>query len=184
MQVFETTLPEVLIIEPKVFGDSRGFFYETFQLKRYSDAGLPLNWVQDNLSQSNKGIIRGLHIQNPNPQGKLVTVLRGRVFDVAVDVRNGSPNFGQWVGVILDQDNKRQLFIPAGFAHGFAVLEDSTIFSYKCTDYYHPENEFSIAYNDPDLGINWPVEHPVVSKKDSQGLLLKNIPAEKLMKYK
>lgn len=183
MQVLETTLPGVLIIEPKIFGDSRGYFYETFQLKRYVDAGLPTQWVQDNLSFSSKGIIRGLHLQNPYPQGKLVSVLKGRVFDVAVDVRLGSPNFGQWVGIILDDENKRQLYIPPGFAHGFAVLSDNTLFSYKCTEYYHPESEISIAYNDPELGITWPVDKPIVSKKDSEGYLLKNVQKSKLTKY-
>jgi dTDP-4-dehydrorhamnose 3,5-epimerase len=183
MQVLDTKLPGVLIIEPKVFGDSRGYFYETFQLKRYSDIGLPQTWVQDNLSFSSKGIIRGLHLQNPYPQGKLVSVLKGRVFDVAVDVRLGSPHYGQWVGVILDDENKRQLYIPPGFAHGFAVMTDGTIFSYKCTDYYHPECELSIIYDDSDLGITWPVENPIVSKKDSEGTPFKSLPRDKLIQY-
>lgn len=183
MKVIPTTLPDVLIIEPKVFGDARGYFLESFQLKRYADLGLPTTWVQDNFSCSAMGILRGLHLQNPNPQGKLVSVLKGRVFDVAVDVRLGSPSFGQWVGVVLDDENKRQLYVPPGFAHGFAVMADATLFSYKCTDYYHPESEISIAFNDPDLGIQWPVEKPSLSKKDQVGIRLKDVPREKLIKY-
>ncbi len=183
MNVLETTLPDVLIIEPKVFGDARGYFLETFQLKRYLGVGLPGEWVQDNLSCSAHGILRGLHLQNPYPQGKLVTVLKGRVYDVAVDVRLESPSFGQWVGVVLDDENKRQLYVPPGFAHGFVVMAEGTIFSYKCTEYYHPETEISIAYNDPDLGIQWPVDKPSLSKKDQDGIRLKDVPREKLVKY-
>jgi dTDP-4-dehydrorhamnose 3,5-epimerase len=183
MNVLPTTLPDVYLIEPKVFGDARGYFFETFQMQRYKAGGLPDQWLQDNLSFSAKGILRGLHLQNPYPQGKLVSVLKGRVFDVAVDVRLGSPHFGQWVGVILDDENKRQLYVPPGFAHGFVVMDEGTIFTYKCTEYYHPETELSIAFDDPDLGISWPVSQPSLSKKDKEGLRLKDIPKERLVKY-
>jgi dTDP-4-dehydrorhamnose 3,5-epimerase len=156
-----------VIIEPKVFGDERGFFLETFHTSRYADlAGISLPFVQDNFSRSLKGVLRGLHFQKTKPQGKLISVVRGEVYDVAVDIRKGSSTFGQWVGVILSEENKKQLWVPPGFAHGFAVLSEIADFYYKCTDYYDPSDEGSILWNDPDLAISWPVENPILSDKD------------------
>jgi dTDP-4-dehydrorhamnose 3,5-epimerase len=166
MKVVATDLPEVLVIEPKVHGDSRGFFYESFQAIRYSEAGISGPFVQDNLSRSVGGTLRGLHFQEPNAQGKLVQVLRGTVWDVAVDVRRGSPRFGRWVAVELSEAAPRQLWIPPGFAHGFCVLSDSADFFYKCTALYAPEAERSIAWNDPAIGIAWPLQEPLLSAKD------------------
>lgn len=183
MNVLETKLPGVLIIEPDVFGDARGYFMETWQQARYAQAGLPGNFIQDNLSFSTRGVLRGLHFQNPNAQGKLVFVLHGEVFDVAVDIRAGSPTFGQWVGVTLSSENKRQLYIPEGFAHGFCVISETAIFAYKCTDFYNPAAEGGIIWNDPDIGIDWPIERPVLSQKDSVYPRLKNIPREHLPRY-
>ncbi len=183
MNVLETKLPGVLIIEPDVFGDARGYFMETWQRDRYAQAGLPIHFVQDNLSFSTRGVLRGLHFQNPNSQGKLVFVLQGEVFDVAVDIRAGSPTFGQWVGVTLSSENKRQLYIPEGFAHGFCVTSDTALFAYKCTDFYNPAAEGGIIWNDPDIGIDWPVKRPVLSEKDSVYRRLKNISRERLPRY-
>lgn len=169
MKVIETKLPGVLIIEPKVFGDVRGFFKETFHAGRYAEAGIPgegLRFVQDNHSRSGRGVLRGLHFQLEYPQGKLVSVSSGAVFDVAADVRPGSPTFGQWVGVELSAENHRQLWVPPGYAHGFCVLSESADFQYKCTDLYHPEDESGVVWNDPDLAIDWPVSEPLVSEKD------------------
>ena len=166
MNVRETDLPGVLVVEPDVFGDERGFFLETWNRTRYENAGLPGNFVQDNLSFSSRGVLRGLHFQNPHPQGKLVHVLQGEVFDVAVDIRVGSPTFGRWVGVSLSSENKRQLWVPEGFAHGFVVTSETALFSYKCTDFYHREAEAGVLWNDPEIGINWPVEEPTLSDKD------------------
>jgi len=157
MKVMQTQLPGVLIFEPKVFGDSRGFFVETFRDALREECGIPA-FVQDNQSRSVRGVLRGLHYQLIQPQGKLVRVASGRVFDVAVDVRRGSPNFGQWVGVVLDDTSHRQFYVPPNFAHGFVVLSESADFVYKCTDYYHSASEAGIAWNDPDIGINWPGE--------------------------
>ena len=184
MQVTKTPLPGAIIIEPKVFGDARGFFMETWQRDRYAESGLPETWVQDNLSQSRRGVLRGLHLQNPNPQGKLVTVLKGEVFDVAVDIRLGSPTFGQWAGVVLSGENKKQFYIPPGFAHGFVVTSEEALFSYKCTDFYEPKAEISLLWNDPDVGIDWPIKDPALSAKDVQGLRLKDIPKDKLVPFK
>lgn len=167
MKVLPTELPGVLIIEPKVFGDDRGFFYESFQAQRYAEAGISGPFVQDNVSRSARGTLRGLHFQEPQPQGKLVGVLRGAVYDVAVDVRRGSPTFGRWFGLELSEQNKRQLWVPPGFAHGFCVTSDSADFFYKCTDYYAPQHEQSLIWNDPELGIRWPVDAPLLSKKDA-----------------
>ena len=174
MHITPTTIPDLLVIEPKVFGDARGFFYESFNQKAFNKAtGLNLNFVQDNHSRSTKGVLRGLHYQIQQPQGKLVRVVRGSVFDVAVDIRKGSPTFGQWVGIELSEENHKQLWIPAGFAHGFMVTSDSAEFLYKTTDYYAPEHERCIAWNDPSLGIQWPLtESPSLSVKDQQGLAL------------
>lgn len=166
MKVVSTALDGVLIIEPQVFPDVRGFFFESYHAERCAQAGLPERFVQDNHSCSVLGTIRGLHYQLRRPQGKLVRVIRGLVFDVAVDIRRGSPSFGQWVGVELSADNKRQLFIPAGFAHGFCVLADVSEVEYKCTDYYVPEDQHGVLWNDPAIGIPWPVDTPILSEKD------------------
>jgi dTDP-4-dehydrorhamnose 3,5-epimerase len=167
VKVTPTELPGVLLVEPRVFGDARGFFLETFHAERYAGAGIVGPFVQDNLSRSVKHTLRGLHFQEPQPQGKLVHVLRGAVWDVAVDVRNGSPHFGAWVGLELSEDNRRQLWIPPGFAHGFCVLSDSADFFYKCTDFYAPESERCVRWNDPAIGIRWPVRSPRLSAKDA-----------------
>jgi dTDP-4-dehydrorhamnose 3,5-epimerase len=183
MKITQTKLPGVLVIEPDVFGDARGFFLETFSSKRYVEAGLKLPFVQDNVSFSTKGILRGLHFQNPNAQGKLVQALSGEVFDVAVDIRVGSPSFGQWFGEKLSAENHKQMYVPPGFAHGFCVLSDTALFSYKCTDYYSQAAEGGIIWNDPDIGIAWPVREPQLSKKDAACTPLRNIPKEGLPKY-
>jgi dTDP-4-dehydrorhamnose 3,5-epimerase len=168
--IIETTpLAGLLLVKPDVFGDERGFFQETWNLRRYTEAGLDRHFVQDNLSLSRKGILRGLHFQNPGPQGKLVYVLQGEVFDVAVDVRADSPTFGQWYGAILSAENHHQLFVPEGFAHGFCVTSETALFAYKCTDFYNPKAEFSLLWNDPDIGIDWPIKNPELSEKDNNG---------------
>ena len=167
MKVRETKLKDCVIIEPEVFGDERGFFLETFQAERYTaQAGITLPFVQDNHSRSSKGVLRGLHFQKTKPQGKLVRVVKGEVYDVAVDIRKGSPTFGQWEAVFLSEENKTQFWVPPGFAHGFVVLSDTADFEYKCTDYYDPSDEGSILWSDPDLDIPWPIANPVLSAKD------------------
>lgn len=172
MRVIQTAIPDLLLIEPRVFGDERGFFFESFNARGFEKAtGLTVQFVQDNHSKSAANVLRGLHHQVERPQGKLVRVVRGAVFDVAVDIRKGSETFGQWVGEILSADNKKQIWIPPGFAHGFLTLSDETEFLYKTTDYYAPEYERCIAWNDPSLGIKWPLsEIPILSAKDNQGL--------------
>lgn len=172
MNVIRTEIPEVLILEPKVFGDERGFFYESFNARRFAEAtGCDVDFVQDNHSRSVKGVLRGLHYQIQQPQGKLVRVAVGEVWDVAVDIRKGSPTFGKWVGVSLSATNHRQLWVPAGFAHGFVVVSDVAEFLYKTTDYYAPEHERCIRWDDPTLAIPWPLEgNPSLSGKDKQGL--------------
>jgi dTDP-4-dehydrorhamnose 3,5-epimerase len=174
MKVISTNISEVLIVEPKVFGDDRGLFFESFNQQDFNDAvGQDVQFVQDNHSRSAKGVLRGLHYQIQQPQGKLVRVVRGAVFDVAVDLRKSSATFGQWVGAELSEDNHRQLWVPAGFAHGFMVLSESAEFLYKTSDYYAPEFERCIIWNDPDIGINWPIDdEPQLSGKDQQGLSL------------
>jgi dTDP-4-dehydrorhamnose 3,5-epimerase len=175
VKVTPTTIPDVLILEPKVFGDSRGFFYESFNQKAFNDAtGLNETFVQDNHSRSAKGVLRGLHYQVEQPQGKLVRAVRGAVFDVAVDIRKSSPTFGKWVGVELSEDNHKQLWVPAGFAHGFLVLSESADFLYKTTEYYAPAHERCIIWNDSDIEIQWPDidRSPVLSQKDSIGIQL------------
>lgn len=174
MQAIPTAIPEVLIIEPKVFGDARGFFFESYNARAFAQAtGLDVNFVQDNHSRSARGVLRGLHYQLKQPQGKLVRVVRGSVYDVAVDVRKSSPTFGRWVGVELSESNQRELWVPAGFAHGFLVTSESADFLYKTTDYYAPEHERCIAWNDPAIGIEWPFDGaPVLSAKDQQGVPL------------
>ena len=167
MKISHSKLKGCVIIEPRVFGDERGFFLETFQAVRYEqEAGIDLPFVQDNHSRSARGVLRGLHFQKTKPQGKLVRVVRGEVYDVDVDIRKGSATFGEWEGIILSEDNKKQVWVPPGFAHGFIVLSDTADFEYKCTDYYDPNDEGCILWNDPDLGIPWPVANPVLSTKD------------------
>jgi dTDP-4-dehydrorhamnose 3,5-epimerase len=175
MHVIETALSGVLIIEPKLFGDARGFFFETFQAERYAAAGIEGPFVQDNLSRSSYGVLRGLHLQNPGPQGKLVTVLRGRVRDVAVDVRRGSPTFGKHVSAELSEENRRQFWVPRGFAHGFAVLSETADCLYKCDALYNPEHELIVRWNDPALGIDWGIENPTLSARDATGRPLADI---------
>ena len=176
MNVIKTKLKDCVIIEPKVFGDERGFFLETFQADRYTDlAGITLPFVQDNHSRSSKGVLRGLHFQKTKPQGKLVRVVRGEVYDVAVDIRSGSPTYGQWEAVILSEENKTQFWVPPGFAHGFVVLSDTADFEYKCTDYYDPSDEGSLLWSDPDLNIPWPIDNPKLSEKDANAPLLADL---------
>lgn len=173
MNVIETSLPGVLILEPRVFGDARGFFMESYNRRVFAELGLPTDFVQDNHSRSARGVLRGLHYQIQKPQGKLVRVVRGAVYDVAVDLRRSSPTFGRWVGVELSEANQRMLWIPPGFAHGFLVLSDCADFLYKTTDFYAPEYERCLAWNDPAIGIAWPLDgEPVLSAKDRAGKLL------------
>lgn len=168
MNTIATELPGVVIVEPRVFVDARGFFFESYHAQRYADAGLPAVFVQDNHSRSVRGTIRGLHYQLHHPQVKLVRVTVGTVFDVAVDVRRGSPTFGRWVGVELSAENKRQLFVPSGFAHGFCVTSQNAELQYKCTDFYEPADERGVLFNDPTIDISWPVRDPVISEKDAR----------------
>lgn len=180
MNITRCDIEGLLLIEPKVFGDARGFFLETWNERRFREAGIAGAFVQDNLSFSRRGALRGLHFQNAAAQAKLVWVLQGEVFDVAVDLRRSSPKFGRWHGVNLSAGNKQQFFIPPGFAHGFAVVSEIALFAYKCSDFYAPQNEVTIAWDDPDIGIQWPVANPVLSEKDQQGVRLKHVPPEKL----
>ena len=175
MNVIETALPGVLIIEPKAFGDHRGFFLETFQVERYREAGITLPFVQDNHSRSQRGVLRGLHFQRTRPQGKLVSVSRGAVYDVAVDIDPASATYGQFVGVELNDDNHRQLWIPPGYAHGFCVLSEVADFQYKCTDFYFPADEGGLLWNDPDVGIPWPITEPQLSAKDVNNPRLRDL---------
>jgi len=178
MNIIDTKIKDAVIIEPLVFGDSRGFFLETFQAQRYLDqAGIELPFVQDNHSRSAKGVLRGLHYQKTKPQGKLVRVVRGEVFDVGVDLRKRSPTFGCWQGVWLSEDNHRQFWLPPGLAHGFIVTSESADFEYKCSDYYDPEDEGCLIWNDPDVGIEWPLANPLLSDKDKAGLSFKELTA-------
>jgi dTDP-4-dehydrorhamnose 3,5-epimerase len=181
MNIIKTHIPDVVIIEPKIFGDPRGFFLEQFQVQRYSAFGAGGPFVQDNMSRSSHGVLRGLHLQSPNPQGKLVSVMRGRVLDVAVDVRVGSPTFGRHVAVELDDENFRQLWIPRGFAHGFTVLSESADFFYKCDALYSPSDEITIRWDDPDLNIDWRTPAPALSTRDSAAPFLKDI--QRLPRY-
>jgi dTDP-4-dehydrorhamnose 3,5-epimerase len=180
MQITKTELPGVLIIEPRVFPDGRGFFLETYNRERYIKSGIDNEFVQDNLSQSVKNTLRGLHYQHPHSQAKLVQVLEGVVFDVAVDIRYGSPAFGKWAGVLLSSENKKQFYIPKGLAHGFCVLSNTAVFSYKCDDFYAPDCEGGILWSDPGLKIEWPVKDPLLSDKDRKYSSLKDIPRELL----
>ncbi|MBU9848762.1 dTDP-4-dehydrorhamnose 3,5-epimerase [Rahnella aceris] len=170
MNVIDTEVIGVKLVEPKVFGDDRGFFLETFQQNRYKEMlEIDLDFVQDNHSRSSKNVLRGLHFQTSKPQGKLVRVVRGEVFDVVVDIRRESATFGKWVGVYLSEDNKNQLWVPPGLAHGFVVISDFADFEYKCTDYYDPKNEGCLIWNDPEVGVKWPVSEPLLSAKDALG---------------
>lgn len=180
MKVRPTRLPGVLLVQPRVFPDQRGWFLESWREDRYRHAGIGGAFVQDNVSRSRGGVIRGLHYQHPHPQGKLVSVLHGAVWDVAVDVRAGSPTRGRWTAHTLSARNARQLWIPEGFAHGFAVLTPSAVFSYRCTDVHHPECEHTVRWDDPDLAIRWPVGDPLLSPRDAAAPCLRDLPAEAL----
>jgi dTDP-4-dehydrorhamnose 3,5-epimerase len=180
MNILRCELDGPLILEPKVFGDPRGFFLESWSRDRYRDAGIGPDFVQDNFSLSCRGTLRGLHAQNPRPQGKLVSVWQGEVWDVVVDIRRASPTFGKWVGVTLSAENKRQFWVPPGFAHGFVVTSDSALFHYKCTDTYSPKDEVGFRWDDPAVGITWPVTNPILSKRDAVSPLLRELPPEKL----
>jgi dTDP-4-dehydrorhamnose 3,5-epimerase len=180
MKIVETNLPGCVIIEPAVFGDDRGFFFETWNAERYGQLGLPDKFVQSNVSSSARGVLRGLHYQWPNPQGKLVSVLEGEVYDVAVDVRRDSPTFGRWAAVILSAENKRQFWIPEGFAHGFAVLSERAIFSYLCTAQYNKSADANVRWNDADIGIDWPINAPLLSDKDAVAPSLKDVAPDRL----
>ena len=183
MKVIETDLPGVLIIEPKVLLDARGFFVETYQKERYQSMGITPEFVQDNVSFSAKDVLRGVHSQNPHPQGKLVQVLQGAVWDVAVDIRRNSSHFGRWTAVTLTSETKNQFYIPPGFAHGFCVLSETALFAYKCTDFYFPGNEVGFRWDDPEVGIKWPVAAPLLSPKDIALPLLREVAPEHLPQY-
>jgi dTDP-4-dehydrorhamnose 3,5-epimerase len=180
MKVMPTNLEDILIIEPQVFADARGFFLETYHYDRYRKAGIDRTFVQDNLSYSIKGTLRGLHYQKRHPQAKLVSVVSGDIFDVVVDIRKESPTFGQWLGIYLSARNKRQLFIPEGYAHGFCVVSDTALFSYKCSDFYDPDDEGGILWSDEDIAVDWPLEQPIVSEKDRHLPRLADLPDELL----
>ncbi|MGI8455141.1 dTDP-4-dehydrorhamnose 3,5-epimerase [Pectobacterium carotovorum] len=176
MQIIDTAIHGAKIVQPKVFGDARGFFLETFEKRRYQEMlDIDVEFVQDNHSRSSKGVLRGLHFQKTNPQGKLVRVVRGEVFDVAVDIRQSSSTYGKWYGVLLSEENKTQFWLPPGLAHGFVVLSDTADFEYKCTDYYDPSDEGCLLWNDPELGIEWPITAPLLSDKDKLGKLFKDL---------
>ena len=183
MKVIEAALKDVLILKPRISEDPRGFFMETYQKTRYRDAGINADFVQDNMSFSRKNTLRGLHYQHPHGQAKLVQVLQGEVFDVAVDIRKGSPSFGKWCASHLSAQNKRQMFIPDGFAHGFCVLSDTALFNYKCSDFYVPECENGVLWCDPDMGIDWPVTAPILSQKDEAYPCLSDIELNRLPDY-
>ena len=180
MDVSNTDLPGVRVFEPDVFVDDRGSFMELWNARDYGKRGLNVTFVQDNLSRSCEGVLRGLHFQNPRPQAKLISVLKGAVYDVVVDVRAESDTFGEWHGTVLSADNARQLFVPEGYAHGFVATTDEVLFHYKCTDFYHPEADQTVRWNDPRIGIDWPVEDPVLSDKDAGAPLLDEMPREAL----
>ena len=175
IEVVETGLDGVKIVKPKVFGDERGFFMETFNARDAADVGLPVSFVQDNHSRSTRGVLRGLHFQYPQWQGKLVRAASGEIFDVAVDIRQDSETFGKWFGAILSGENKRQMYVPEGFAHGFAVLSETADVIYKCTTLYEPSQDRCLMWNDPDIGINWPVDHPLISEKDGKGVNFRDL---------
>lgn len=180
MKIIETELPGCVVIEPVVHGDERGFFFENWNAQRYGDLGLPAGFVQSNVSSSSRGVLRGLHYQWPNPQGKLVSVLEGEVYDVVVDIRRGSPHFGHWTAAVLSAENRRQIWVPEGFAHGFAVLSERALFSYLCTDVYYREHDANVRWNDADIGIDWPVGEPILSEKDAKAPFLSGIDPARL----
>ncbi len=178
MNITHASIKDILIIEPLVFEDNRGFFMETYHRNRYLQSGINQSFVQDNLSFSKQNILRGLHYQIKTPQAKLIQVIEGEIFDVAVDIRPDSPTFGQWAGIMLSGKNKRQVLIPAGFAHGFCVLSETAFFSYKCSDFYNPDDEGGILWSDPAIGIDWPVQNPTISEKDQQNPVLSDLPSK------
>ncbi len=182
MKIIETSLPDVVVLEPKVFGDQRGFFMETYHAQRYKELGIEQTFVQDNHSRSRRGVLRGLHYQLVQPQGKLVSVVRGEVLDIALDIRKSSPTFGQWCAVTLNDINHRQMYVPPGFAHGFVVISETVDFVYKCTDYYHPQSERGIMWNDPELNIDWsiPLDEILLSEKDKNHPPLSKVAEEDL----
>ncbi|WP_413625493.1 dTDP-4-dehydrorhamnose 3,5-epimerase [Luteibacter sp. Lutesp34] len=184
MKFLQTPLPGCVLIEPQVIGDSRGFFYESYNEAKFKEAGIDRRFVQSNISRSARGVLRGLHYQWPRPQGKLVSVLEGEVFDVAVDIRRGSPTFGQWTGVMLTAENHRHFWIPEGFAHGFCVVSDHAIFSYQCTDLYDPKADGGVLWSDPAIGVDWPLSSPLLSGKDAKAPLLKEVAPERLPEYR
>lgn len=183
MKLIPTDIPDVILVEPRIFRDSRGFFTETYQQSRYRSGGILPVFVQDNLSYSTRGTLRGLHFQIKHPQDKLVQVIKGKIFDVAVDIRPGSETFGKWIGVHLSGDTMNQLFIPKGFAHGFCVLSETALFSYKCSDFYKPDDEGGILWSDPGIRINWPVENPILSDKDRSFPCLKDLTENQLPEF-
>jgi dTDP-4-dehydrorhamnose 3,5-epimerase len=180
MEIIQTPIPDLLVIQPRSFEDPRGFFLETFQAERYENTGIAGPFVQDNHSRSTAGVLRGLHFQKNHPQGKLVYVVRGAVYDLSVDLRTGSPTYGRWYGTTLSDENHRQMYVPPGFAHGFCVLSESVDFIYKCTDYYHPDDEGGLLWNDPDLAVEWPVESPILAPRDMGFPKLKELGPEDL----
>ncbi|HET7663488.1 MAG TPA: dTDP-4-dehydrorhamnose 3,5-epimerase [Rhodanobacteraceae bacterium] len=180
MKRIDTDLPGVCVLEPRVFGDERGFFYESYNAARFAELGIDANFVQSNVSRSMQGVLRGLHYQWPNPQGKLVSVLDGEVYDVAVDIRHGSPTFGRWSAAVLSADNKRHFWVPEGFAHGFCVLSESATFTYQCTALYDPSADAGIRWNDGDIGVDWPISQPQLSAKDEKAPFLADIAPERL----
>lgn len=180
MKITKTDLPGCLLIEPRVFADARGSFFESWNQKAYAAAGMDLSFVQGNVSESMRGVVRGLHYQWPNPQGKLVSVLEGEVYDIAVDIRRGSPHFGHWTAAILSAQNRRQLWIPEGFAHGFATLSERAVFAYQCTALYDPAADAAVRWNDARLAIDWPIAEPLLSDKDAAAPFLDAIAAERL----
>lgn len=184
MKIIKTQLSDCVVIEPAVHGDARGFFYESFHQAKFAELGLHLSFVQTNVSRSAQNVIRGLHYQYPKPQGKLVSVVEGEVYDVAVDIRHGSPTFGRWVAVILSAENKRHLWVPEGFAHGFAVLSENATFCYQCTALYDRECDASIRWNDGEIAVDWPLSAPLLSEKDRTAPLLSEIPKERLPVYR
>lgn len=184
MKIIETLLPGCVVIEPAVFGDDRGFFFETWNAERFDQHGLPNRFVQSNVSSSTKGVLRGLHYQWPRPQGKLVSVLEGEVYDVAVDIRQGSPTFGRWEAVMLSAENKKQFWIPEGFAHGFAVLSERAVFSYLCTEVYLKEFDAGFRWDDADIAVDWPISVPTLSAKDESTPFLKDIEVARLPVYR
>ena len=175
MEFTPTAIPEVIVVEPDVHRDARGFFFEVYHGRKYADRGIDVTFVQDNQSRSGRGTLRGLHGQRQHPQGKLVRVIEGEVFDVAVDVRKGSPHFGQWVGVMLSGENFKQLYVPPGFLHGFCVLSETADFEYKCTDFYDGNDEIGVRWDDPEIGVRWPIDDPLISEKDASAPLLSEV---------